>query len=513
MEQNTVRHAGRGAENPRTVGRRHPAAMRRMGFVTAAIACVVVAGAASADSINDFSVKHIAPNARAFSFDYNYKSSHGSNVYLGVEVRSDTDALIWYGYQPVKAVRDVIPFVDPEFRATITTIYAYNNPPASARSKKIRVIMYEGGQAPFFSQTFDYDSSWWVPNAYPTLWTPEIKVHCDWDISRGDSRYQRARETIQALNDRLYDATDGQVRLGKVTFYDRNSHVDPEGHGVIHFHLNWPSTDSHHGSAGGVAHGSTGRPGDPQHAHLRLMPTLTQARQYGGTALMEFLHSWTGLKDEYETENGSASACPKNGDRQWDTCLMDDTSRTELCKSWNHNPLTEQGTFRDMDCWSWLKSIMHEDLGADLINLPVYLPGPTDAPDPTIEVAVLRVQVTTADVSWAGTDDNVYFRLNGREYQLDTPGHDDFERDHTDTFFLPVPEGMQVSDIQSLQIRKSSDGIAGGWKLGGLRVYLDGVPVYVNNSINTWLEDDDRTWGYTFPTIRFLGPQLLGVIR
>jgi hypothetical protein len=463
--------------------------------MAAALACTFIAGAVSADSISDFSTKSIAPNARAFSFKYNYSSSHGNNVWVGVEVRSDTDELIWFGFQPVKAVRDIIPWLNLELPATVTTIYAYNNPPAFTHSKKIRVIMYEGGHEPFFSRTFDYDTWWWVPNAYPTLWTPQIKVvFSDFALSRGDARYQRARATIQALNDRLYDATDGQVRLGKVTFYGQEAGMDPEGDGTMHFHLNWPSGNSHHGSAGGVAHGSSGRPGDPQHAHLRLKGTLAEAQQYGGTALMEFLHSWTGLKDEYETESGAASACPKNGDRQWDTCLMDDTSRTELCKSWNHNPLTEQGTFRGMDCWSWLKSIMHQDLGVDLINLPVYLPGPTNAPDPTLELAILKVQVTTADVSWAGTDDDVYFSLNGREYKIDTPGHDDFERGNTDTFYLPVPENLQIADIHSIQIRKSPDGIAGGWKLGGLRVYLDGVLAYSNNGINRWLEDDHRTW-------------------
>lgn len=62
-------------------------------------------------------------------------------------------------------------------------------------------------------------------------------------------------------------------------------------------------------------------------------------------------------------------------------------------------------------------------------------------------------------------------------------------------YYLPVPENFQISDITNIQIRKSSDGIAGGWKLGGLRVYLDGVLAYSNNSINTWLEDDHRTWG------------------
>ena len=40
----------------------------------------------------------------------------------------------------------------------------------------------------------------------------------------------------------------------------------------------------------------------------------------------------------------------------------------------------------------------------------------------------LRVRITTADVSWAGTDDDVSITLAGRTWNLDNAWHDDFER-------------------------------------------------------------------------------------
>ena len=109
-------------------------------------------------------------------------------------------------------------------------------------------------------------------------------------------------------------------------------------------------------------------------------------------------------------------------------------------------------------------------------------------------VNALRVKVTTADVGWAGTDDDVTLTLAGRGWNLDNEGHDDFERGHTDTFDLDPQTGFRSSDIHSVRVHKSPDGIAGGWKLKGVEVIVNGSTLYSNQSINRWLEDDDRTW-------------------
>lgn len=106
----------------------------------------------------------------------------------------------------------------------------------------------------------------------------------------------------------------------------------------------------------------------------------------------------------------------------------------------------------------------------------------------------LRVRVTTADVMWAGTDDDVTFYMGGRSWNLDNPGHDDFERNHTDVFDLDPGTGLYRSSLGAIRIHKSPDGAAGGWKLKGLRIYANGMQIYNNQSINKWLEDNDRDW-------------------
>jgi len=111
----------------------------------------------------------------------------------------------------------------------------------------------------------------------------------------------------------------------------------------------------------------------------------------------------------------------------------------------------------------------------------------------TLLVNTLVAKVTTADVGWAGTDDDVTLRMAGRSWNLDTPV-DDFERGHTDTFHLDPRTGVRVADIHSVTIGKSPDGFAGGWKLKGLEIIVNGATIYNNQGINRWLEDDSRTW-------------------
>jgi len=106
----------------------------------------------------------------------------------------------------------------------------------------------------------------------------------------------------------------------------------------------------------------------------------------------------------------------------------------------------------------------------------------------------LQVKVTTANVAWAGTDDDVTIYLGGRHWNLDNPNHDDFERGHTDTFDLDPGTGLYRSMLSSIRLHKSPDGAAGGWKLKGLQILVNGVSIYNNQIINKWLEDSNRDW-------------------
>ncbi len=110
----------------------------------------------------------------------------------------------------------------------------------------------------------------------------------------------------------------------------------------------------------------------------------------------------------------------------------------------------------------------------------------------------------TSGTSGAGTDDNVYLRVNDRlRFKLDRFHVDDFERNQKAVYSLAVdtstpfdksPSGYTLRDIQYLQLEKSKDGSSGAWKLGGVRLFVNGRVAYGNASIEQWLRGDNRTW-------------------
>lgn len=108
-------------------------------------------------------------------------------------------------------------------------------------------------------------------------------------------------------------------------------------------------------------------------------------------------------------------------------------------------------------------------------------------------VNVLKLKVSTADAMWAGTDDDVTLKLAGRSWNVDSDDND-FERGASKTYDLDPGTGLSVASLNSITIKKSPDGIAGGWKLKGLKLTVNGTVKYENNSINRWLEGNDRTF-------------------
>jgi hypothetical protein len=45
-----------------------------------------------------------------------------------------------------------------------------------------------------------------------------------------------------------------------------------------------------------------------------------------------------------------------------------------------------------------------------------------------------------------------------------------------------------------VQVEKARDGLAGGWKLCGVKLLVNGAVAYDNQRINRWLEETRRTW-------------------
>jgi hypothetical protein len=114
-------------------------------------------------------------------------------------------------------------------------------------------------------------------------------------------------------------------------------------------------------------------------------------------------------------------------------------------------------------------------------------------------VESVEVEIKTGNERLAGTDDDVYLRL-GRNlvFPLDKRIYDDFERGDRDTYSVPIDDaarlGMRVGDIRQVTIEKSRDGIAGGWRLAGVKLRVNGRVLYTNQRVNQWLEKGKRTW-------------------
>ena len=127
-------------------------------------------------------------------------------------------------------------------------------------------------------------------------------------------------------------------------------------------------------------------------------------------------------------------------------------------------------------------------------------------------VSTIEVEVKTADNRGAGTDDDVSLRVGpGLSWVLDKRLYDDFERDDRDTYSVPIDaatrRGLTTGDIRYVEIAKSRDGVAGGWKLGGVKLTVNGRVVYRKANVNRWLEDNKRTWRATdfTPAARLAG--------
>jgi hypothetical protein len=114
-------------------------------------------------------------------------------------------------------------------------------------------------------------------------------------------------------------------------------------------------------------------------------------------------------------------------------------------------------------------------------------------------VTTMTAEIRTSSKTFAGTDDDVSLRIGpSLRFPLDKSLYDDFERGDRDTYSVPIDtavlNGLKVGDITRVQIEKSPDGVAGGWRLRGVKLVVNGRTLYHRDGIERWLEDDHRTW-------------------
>ena len=123
-------------------------------------------------------------------------------------------------------------------------------------------------------------------------------------------------------------------------------------------------------------------------------------------------------------------------------------------------------------------------------------------PAPAQPVTTLIVDIRTGDVRFGGTDDSVHLLIGGREFPLDDPDRDDFERDNTDRFTLDLstdPLSIElIRGVGQLSIVKMEDSFfGGGWRFGGLTIWAGNPgtdPIFSNDSVDRWLDGDDLEW-------------------
>ncbi|MBI4289614.1 MAG: hypothetical protein HY671_14455 [Chloroflexi bacterium] len=213
----------------------------------------------------------------------------------------------------------------------------------------------------------------------PEVWASHLPIKVLWRATATGNDLSTVESRLREFNNRLYDCTDGQWRVRLFLIHDDRSELSSTGKGVGHVHR----TGTH------GAHGHRdGRPNNPEHWEVNETSSV-------GAYLMEFLHSWTGLLDEYEVNQGGARTnCPATEAlrNSSNACVMDGTAGTptELCRPGTHNANTEQGNVRGMDCYSWLRKVMHE-AGHTGFQVPSdHIAGPTTAP--TLRFVYLTIQ-------------------------------------------------------------------------------------------------------------------------
>lgn len=117
-------------------------------------------------------------------------------------------------------------------------------------------------------------------------------------------------------------------------------------------------------------------------------------------------------------------------------------------------------------------------------------------------ITSLSVEIFTVDAPEAGTDDKVYCNVlftdgsllvNPLNHRIHIEGHQDFEPGITDTYSLPIPDGLdkKIGDIDDFYIRKEKT-IEGGWLLGSALLFANGLgtPVMGNRQINEFLDNE-----------------------
>ena len=123
-----------------------------------------------------------------------------------------------------------------------------------------------------------------------------------------------------------------------------------------------------------------------------------------------------------------------------------------------------------------------------------------DAAEDDRPIGSLSVKVGTADQAWAGTDDDVYFGMklsNGKikEWKLDTPAYNDFERGDIDDYYLYVGDmDFHPQNITKVWLKKVKKGLfSDDWKVNFVQIKVNGE-LKLNTQLNREFTSSNNRW-------------------
>ena len=71
-----------------------------------------------------------------------------------------------------------------------------------------------------------------LPAPLSEVWASKVPIRLMWRANSGLADLSTVENRLRQFNDRLYDCTDGQWRVGRFLIHDDRSELSPTGQGV-----------------------------------------------------------------------------------------------------------------------------------------------------------------------------------------------------------------------------------------------------------------------------------------
>lgn len=229
----------------------------------------------------------------------------------------------------------------------------------------------------------------------------ELRVLLDWDAS--EKEVATIRQTLVEFNRRLYDASDGQIRIRSFALERMGKHPDHHYDGNFRIYRDFKGGDHGDVSDGSQAFvdqvrpfaylGSPDKPGD---SHLSFEKMRSEGPSLYSRALVhEFHHAFFGLNDEYgEMKDdkghmffGTFCARSESLRRSWNSCIMGTYQplHRELCKPDTHARDESNPKLHALDCYTRVQQALKHSFNKDLVIPQTPIEGPHDPPEPAFK--------------------------------------------------------------------------------------------------------------------------------